>query len=337
MSAFKKFIAYSTMATLSNIAISKDIPLTYRTDINSYIQQVSHRYHIPPQELTSIFNRVKLQPQIIEAIERPYEAKPWPQYRGVFLTPERTAAGVKFWRTHAKDLARAEKQYGVPANIIVAILGVETYYGQRQGNYRVIDALSTLAFNYPSRAPFFRNELTEYLLLTREHKLDPFSLMGSYAGAIGQPQFMPSSYRHYAVDFSGHGRSDLRNNTTDVIGSVANYFKQHGWQYQAPVIQPATILGNHPRQLDTSARVPNYSLAQLSHLGIKPKHHAPNAHKVGVVVLEDRGGAPLWIAYPNFYVITRYNTSKQYAMAVYELSEAIKTQLAETERHHAVS
>ena len=319
-----KTLCIVTLISFCALADAKDIPLSYRTDVSEFIYHVSHTYHIPPQELAALFNQVQIQPQIIDAIERPYEAKPWAQYRAAFITKERTAAGAKFWKEHARDLQRAEKQYGVPANIIVAILGVETNYGQRQGQYRVIDALSTLAFNYPARAPFFRKELIEYLLLTRENKLDPLSLYGSYAGAIGQPQFMPSSYRHYAVDFNHDGRSDLRNSTTDVIGSVANYFKQNGWRYQGPVVQRAVVAHHRPTHVDTTARVPSYSLAQLHQWGITPKTSIQTTDKLGVIVFEPANAKTVWIAHPNFYVITRYNTSKQYAMAVYELSEAIK-------------
>ena len=316
------FIFLTTLFALPVMA--KDIPLTYRTDVREYIEHVSHTYHIPHQELVTMFNQVQLQPAIIESIERPYEAKPWPQYRSIFLTPERTKAGAKFWHEHAHDLERAEKEFGVPAHIIVAILGVETFYGQRQGQYRVIDALSTLAFNFPPRSPFFKKELTEYILLTREQRLDPFSLYGSYAGAIGQPQFMPSSYRHYAVDFKGHGFSDLRNNTTDVIGSVANYFKKNGWTHNGPVVQPATMKSRHPIKLDLQARQASYSMGDLHRHGVTPSYTLHTPGKVGLIAFDDAQSRQFWIAYPNFYVITRYNTSKQYAMAVYELSEAIK-------------
>ncbi len=281
------------------------------------------------KELTQVMADVKLQPQIIESMNKPYEKKSWDVYKQLFLTPERVQGGIAFWMANREALEKAEKKYKVPANIIVAILGVETIYGKNQGNYRVLDALSTLAFNYPKRSKFFTKELGEYLLLCREHKVSPMQYMGSYAGAMGKPQFMPSSYRYYAVDFTGNPKKDLMNDNEAVIASVANYFHKHGWKMNQGIAQPAKIEGNHYKKINTNYKSAAYHWQQLQAAGIKPltaSLHSPA--KVGLIEFNTPKGAEYWLAYPNFYVITRYNTSPQYAMVVYLLSQQLKMQWA---------
>ena len=255
--------------------------------------------------------------------------KTWEVYRNLFLTQERVQAGIDFWRTNQQALARAEKQFGVPADMIVAIIGVETLYGKHQGNYRVLDALTTLAFHYPKRSEFFTKELREYLLLCREHHVSALKYMGSYAGAIGKPQFMPSSYRFYAVDYTGKGRPDLVSEDSDVIGSVANYFYKHGWKSNGLVAQPATVSGNDYKRLTTNSKVPDYTLQYLNRAGVKLENHGmmqPN--KAGLIELTTPNGPEYWVAYPNFYVITHYNTSPQYALVVYLLAQQLRNQWA---------
>ena len=220
-----------------------DVALTHRKDVQVFMDELVRQHHFDRKQLTAILAQAQFQPKIIESMERPYEKKTWDVYKNLFLTPQRVQAGLVFWKNNRKALELAQKQFNVPANIIVAIIGVETLYGKNQGSYRVLDALTTLAFDYPKRSEFFTKELKEYLLLCREHGVPATQYMGSYAGAMGKPQFMPSSYRFYAVNFSGRGKVDLMNEDKDVISSVANYFHQHGWALNQAVAQPAVVRG----------------------------------------------------------------------------------------------
>ncbi len=242
--------------------------------------------------------------------------------------------GVEFWNKYAAVLKKAEEIYGVPAGIIVATIGVETRYGQRTGDYRVIDSLSNIAFSGSPRAGFFRQELEEFLLLTREQKLDPLKVMGSYAGAIGQPQFMPSSYRYYAINFSNSGKTDLMNNEVDVIGSIANYYSKHGWKTNEPVTVPAVVLGeryNYLTRLNHNNQA--YWLNDLARYDIMPKYTVGrNDLKVKIIELQSRYSSEYWLGFRNFDVIKRYNPSDLYAMAVFQLSYYI-TALRERSNH----
>ncbi len=270
----------------------------------------------------------QFQPQIIASMEKPYEKKTWDIYKALFLTADRVQAGVQFWQQNKDVLAQAEQEFGVPASMIVAIIGVETLYGKHQGNYRVLDALTTLAFYYPKRAPFFTQELESFLLLCKEHGVAPTQYLGSYAGAMGKPQFMPSSYRFYAVDFARQGHADLINNDNDAILSVANYFKKHGWKTNAVVAQPAIVSPWRSKHLETNTRFPNYAYKHLLVSGVKPLAALPkNPKKAGVIELTTRQGQEYWLAFHNFYVITHYNTSPQYALVVYLLSQELNTRV----------
>src|SRR5699024_4420708 len=232
--------------------------------------------------------------------------------------------GLQFWQENQAALQRAEQTYGVPAEIIVAIIGVETIYGGNTGSYRVIDALSTLAFDYPPRAPFFRQQLKEYLLLTREEQVDPLSLKGSYAGAMGLPQFMPGSFRAYAVDFDGDGRIDIWQNPTDAIGSVANYFIEHGWQPGEQVAVRADVNDPELAAQGISAGLdPSSTVAELAKLGWMPRTALQPQRKVTAFRLDAEHGDEYWLGLANFHAITRYNRSVMYAMAVYELADLL--------------
>jgi membrane-bound lytic murein transglycosylase B len=235
---------------------------------------------------------------------------------------------VDFWRNNRDALVRAEKEFGVPAEIIVAIIGVETNYGKNTGSWFVIDALTTLAFDYPPRAPFFRSELVNYFILTREQKHDPLEFKGSYAGAMGYGQFMPSSYRNFAVDFSGDGFTDIWNNPTDAIGSIANYFKKHGWQTGAPVVVPAKLTRARDQVLANEAfnKVvqPGVSVSDWKKIGVVPTGKISASTPVISIEFEGTRGLEYWMGLQNFYTITRYNRSPMYAMAVYDLSQDIK-------------
>lgn len=297
-----------------------------RSDVQAFIQTMVQKHNFKKQELVSLFNNVKLRPQVIRHINKPLEKEPWRLYQMLFVNEWRITHGVEFWNKYADTLQQAEKVFGVPASIIVATIGIETRYGQRVGEYRVIDSLSNLAFSDSPRATFFRKELTEFLLLTREQSLNPLKIMGSYAGAIGQPQFMPSSYRHYAVNFSGSGKTDLMNDEVDVIGSIANYYRKHGWYTNDPVAVQAIVIGDRYNYLMRNGSGSQaYSITELAQYGIVPKITVEHDNlNVRIIELDNRYSKEYWLGFPNFYVIKRYNQSDLYAMAVYQLSYYIK-------------
>lgn len=260
---------------------------------------------------------------ILTAISRPAEkTKPWYEYRQIFITDKRIREGVDFANTHAKILEAVSEQTGVPASIIVAIIGVETFYGRITGSYRVIDALSTLAFDYPKRSPFFTKELENFLLLAYESGKDPLSLKGSYAGAMGYGQFMPSSYRAYAKDYDGDGVADIWANPADAIYSVANYLVAHGWQAGEPVIVPAAGDQAAPSVYDQGLK-PTLTVGKLATMGVAPLVATDISMSATPLAFMGAEGPEYWLGLPNFYVITRYNHSAMYALSVWQLSEAI--------------
>jgi membrane-bound lytic murein transglycosylase B len=285
------------------------------------------------EHLLGIFSKARRQESILEAISRPAEkSKAWWEYRNIFLTDKREQEGVEFWRKHRDVLARAEATYGVPASIIVAIIGVETYYGRIAGSYRVLDALTTLAFDYPRRSEFFTKELKHYLVLTREQGFEPSQMKGSYAGAMGYGQFMPSSYRSYAVDFDGDGVTDIWNNIEDAIGSVANYFQRHGWAPGEPVVFAADATSDTlPIDLFVQGRSglkPERDIAQFASAGITPRVELSPETLATAMKFELQKGFEYWLGLHNFYVITRYNHSAMYAMSVYQLSQRLADRMA---------
>jgi membrane-bound lytic murein transglycosylase B len=263
--------------------------------------------------------------EILKKIATPWEAKPWHQYYPIFLTDKRLASGLKFWKEHAETLKRAEQETGVPAQIIVAIIGVETFYGTYLGKYLVLDALYTLGFYYPPRSKFFRSELEQYFLLTREENFDMSQLKGSYAGAMGWGQFISSSYRHYAVDFDQDGIRDLLTNPVDAIGSVANYFKKHGWKKQQDVAYPATINGNRYNAVLSKSLKYSTTWEELQEKGVELQQKSAIAPQTSAKLFEfeQADGKEYWVGLKNFYVITRYNHSPLYAMAVFQFSQQL--------------
>lgn len=285
------------------------------------------------EALLQVFAQAQRKDSILEAIARPAEkTKPWYEYRAIFLNAARENQGVAFFDKHRATLARAEREFGVPAEIIVAIIGVETYYGRSVGNYRVLDALSTLAFDYPPRSPYFTSELKHYLILAREQGMDPTDLMGSYAGAMGYGQFMPSSYRSYAIDFDQDGKIDIWENPVDAIGSVANYFKQHGWRPGETVVAAADVAATTPDTIFVQTRddlKPQHTVAQFAADGLVARVKLdPNALAVALK-FELKQGYEYWLGLHNFYVITRYNQSAMYAMSVYQLSQRLAARVAQ--------
>jgi peptidoglycan lytic transglycosylase B len=294
------------------------------SEIEVFISKMVKIHGFNEPELKKIFNKTKFRPSIIKAISRPSTSKPWYEYHPIFINKRRITEGVTFWKKNAKTLEQASKKFGVPEEIITAVIGVETYYGKRTGRHRVLDALTTLAFNYPKRADFFRDELEQYLLLTREQDAGIFSIKGSYAGAIGIPQFMPSSYRNYAVDFDNDGKIDLSKNTADSIGSVASYLIAHGWEIGGPVATRAKISDSSRQETLKMGHMPLHTINKMKEFGVTPLIDIPDDRKATLIKLNSKNHMEYWLGFNNFYVITRYNRSTHYAMSVLLLSEEIR-------------
>lgn len=296
-----------------------------RPNIQTFIENMATKHNYDKKELSNILLNSISKEKILNAISRPAEKTlTWNEYRNIFLKKERINAGAKFWKEHQIILNKISKQTGVNIEILVGIIGVETYFGRITGGYRVIDALTTLAFDYPKRSPFFTKELESFLLLTKEEKMDPFDATGSYAGAMGSPQFMPSSYRAYAVDSDGDGKRDIWNNWSDVIGSIANYFIAHGWQEGNEVIIPAfesgVIAGGITIKNGLKA---TETIASLKSKGITFDTNMKQDHPAELLHLEQKNSNDYWVAMHNFFVITKYNHSIMYGLAVHQLGQEI--------------
>jgi len=306
-------------------ALADTTPARFHTERDRFIAEMVDEHQFEAAELAALLAGADYQQAIVDAMNRPYEAKPWGLYRALFVTPERINAGRRFLAEHQALLARAEAAYGVPAAIITAIIGIETNYGATLGSHSVLDALSTLGFAYPRRADFFRKELKEFLLLAREESVDPARVLGSYAGALGKPQFMPSSYRAYAVDFDGDGHRNLWESDADVIGSVGAYLARHGWQRGQPIASAATLTGPLGPGIEVGGKrplPPSLSVARLEAAGVAPAERLQPDARVALIKL-DGDRTEYWVTLDNFYVITRYNHSNLYALAALELSRAI--------------
>lgn len=291
-----------------------------RPDVQAFIKRLVQQDGFDKQWLERTLAAARKNTAILAAIAKPYESKPWFQYKLLFVNDARVNAGAKFWDMHAQELADAQQHYGVPASIIAAILGVESFYGHQKGGYRVLDALSTLAFDYPPRATFFQNQLQQYLLLCREQSFDPTSLTGSYAGAMGVPQFMPDSYRQYAVTTVSGNHPDIWNNWADIIDSVANYFQIHGWQPGGLVSLPAAL----PAKSSIPPLLAATTIGSLRQQGVIVSDGLAADTRVILVPLQMENAIQYWVGFDNFRVITQYNKSPLYAMAVFDLSVRIK-------------
>jgi membrane-bound lytic murein transglycosylase B len=277
-----------------------------------------------PPYIAAVFGGIESNQKILDAMSRPAEkAKPWFEYRRIFLTPRRVSAGVDFFREHETRLRQVSAKTGVPAEIITAILGVETYYGTRTGSFRAVDALATLAFDYPPRSTYFRSELRQLFLLARDEQLDIGALNGSYAGALGPPQFMPSSYRRYAVDGSGDGRRNLLQDWDDIVASIANYFAEHNWQRGQPIATRAVFARDAIRQTGPTELVLKDTVGSLTRQGVQFTTDLPTTAPALLVTLTGDEGDEYWVGFQNYFAITRYNRSTMYALAVFQLSEAI--------------
>ncbi|MGD8926960.1 MAG: lytic murein transglycosylase B, partial [Thioalkalispiraceae bacterium] len=293
-------------------------------NIQDFIKQMNKQHQFDAGNLTDLLKHAHHHESIIEAISRPAESKPWYEYRPIFLTRDRLQGGVRFWGKNANSLSRAKITYGVPEEIITAIIGVETRYGKHKGRFPVLDALATLAFAYPPRSKFFTRELEHYLLMTREENIDPLEQLGSYAGAMGMPQFISSSFRRYAVDFDGDGKRDLWNNPDDAIGSVANYFKKHQWKAGQPIASKVRVHGKRYKKLLENGLKPDFTKQQLMDNGVILPDGLPDNLNGTLIELETKNGPEYWVGWHNFYVISRYNHSALYSMAVFQLSEQIR-------------
>jgi len=293
-----------------------------KAELEAFLSENAQRKGFDAALARRALGDARISQAILDAIRRPAEAKPWHQYRQIFIQPERIEAGRAFMQTEAQALAKAEARHGVDAAAIAAIIGVETFYGRNTGKHRVIDALATLGFHHPPRASFFRAELAEFIALCAQQGFDPAGRLGSYAGAMGLGQFMPSSYRAYAVDGDADGVIDIWDNRSDAIHSVANYLARHGWEHRAPVVvavEPPA--GWQPQK--AKDHKPGVSIGSLRAQGFVVPPQYADATKVSVVALEGEAGQEIWLGFNNFYAITRYNRSPLYAMAVLQLAEAL--------------
>ncbi|HAI45340.1 Membrane-bound lytic murein transglycosylase B precursor [compost metagenome] len=323
-------------ATASSAAPVDLTPVPFEVARANFVRDTARRYGIPAAQIEATLAQAQVRDPIIAAMSRPAErVKPWNEYRPMFISQARIDGGRRFLAEHRDELARVQQRTGVPAEVIVAIIGVETSYGRNAGSYRVLDALYTLAFNYPRsgdpaklerevrRELYFRDELARLFALTRDEKLDITTIKGSYAGAMGMGQFMPSSYLDFAVDGNGDGRRDLFNSYDDVFSSIANYFvKKGGWVRGGPVAVPATLAAGR-EAFNPTEWAPTWTLSDLAQRGYQPSVPVPPGLTATPITLEGSAGRQYWLGFQNYYAITRYNLSKMYAMAVYQLSEAI--------------
>ena len=300
-----------------------------RSDVKQFISEMVNQHGFDRDYLEAKFARANKLDNVLESIAKPAEKQlSWKRYRPIFVTNKRADKGKKFIQEHKAVLERAEKQYGVPVEIIAAIIGVESYYGKHTGKYSVFDSLTTLGFDYPKRSTFFRGELKQFLLLSKEEEIDINTMTGSYAGAMGMPQFISSSYREYAVDFDGDGKRDLWNSLSDVIGSVANYFSRHGWKLGDSVAHQVAV-NNKSIVREKNSLKPYALLSQLENQGValnkdSKSQNLDKKQKATLLHLKGKKGDEYWLGLNNFYVITRYNHSDLYAMAVFQLSEKLK-------------
>lgn len=333
--AWLKLVLSALLLSVCGVAACAEYPAPYgdREDVAVYLDTLTEEHGFSREALQALFEDARQRQDIIDRISRPAEKTwTWARYKSHLVDADRIEGGVEFWSANEATLERAAQTYGVAPEYVVAILGIETRYGQLTGNYRVLDALTTLGFDYPPRAKFFRKELTQFLLLAREEGKNPAQLKGSYAGAMGYGQFIPSSYRHYAVDFDADGVRDIWQNSEDAIGSIANYFARHKWRGDGPVAIPVDIApGSDEDRLSTMANASldlTHTLASMAALGVHTRgdeaEHLDPQRKVALFKLAAEDGDEYWLGLHDFHVITRYNRSHLYAFAVHELSRAIK-------------
>jgi peptidoglycan lytic transglycosylase B len=321
-----RLLLAAVLALHAALAPAQQAGYEKRKEVKEFVAEMVKKHKFTSRQLNRVFAKAQYQPAIVRAMDQPPESAlaSWQAYRAIFIRPDRIEAGAQFWTRNAAALKRAEDEYGVPENIIVGIIGVETTFGRNIGTYRVIDALTTLAFDYPKRSAYFRGELEHYLVFVRDQKIDPLRVKGSYAGAIGIPQFMPGSYRRFAVDFDGDGQINLATSPSDAIGSIGNFLKSHGWVRGQPVAFGAAVSGDGWRKLAGAGIVPATRFADLAGYGVKPAG-AEAADTLCALVELETPGEPLdvRVTLQNFFVLTRYNRSNLYAAAVLDLAAEI--------------
>ena len=314
---------------LSSVSPSYAVDLD-RPDVQVFIETMVTEHDYDREMLRNILQQAEIKQKIIESISKPAEKTlTWVDYRPIFMTKERVQAGTAFWRENRATLDKVSSDTGVPIEIIVGIIGVETYFGRITGGHRVLDALATLSFAYPPRSKFFRRELEQFLLLVREEDMQATDAIGSYAGAMGRPQFMPSSYRAYAVDSTGDGKRDIWNDWTDVAGSIANYFVEHGWKTGEEVIAQATTGTNWSGFTPKNILKPEDTVDSLSKKGVMFSTNLPNDDTAQLITLDGANGSEYWVGFHNFFVITRYNHSAMYALAVHQLGQEIALEVGQ--------
>jgi len=330
--------AENTTEKASEVKSSKDVPTTPKiaeidhttsikisADEQKFVDNMVEKYQLDAQKMTQWIAMAETKQSIIDAMNRPAEGVlSWTKYSKIFLTERRLKEGLEFWKTYQEELTRAEQTYGVPAEMIVSIIGVETSYGRIKGSYRVLDALYTLGFHYPKRGKFFKSELGHFFRLSEQHNWQPETRIGSYAGAMGYGQFMPSSYISYAVDFDDDGTTDLINNPVDAIGSVAHYFKRHGWKKDQEVVIRARITNWKASKLAGRSTKTKYTVAGLKQKGVVTSANIAVDTKVSLMSFDHETKNEYWMGLQNFYVISRYNRSHMYSMAVHQLSQQLK-------------
>ena len=310
-------------ALLSSVSPTYAIDLE-RPDVKVFIDTMVREHDYDRETLQDILRQAEIKQKIVDSISRPAEGTlTWADYRPIFMTKERIQAGAVFWHENRAALEKVSCNTGVPIDIMVGIIGVETYFGRITGGHRVLDALATLSFAYPPRSKFFRSELEHFLLLVREEGMQATDAVGSYAGAMGRPQFMPSSYRAYAVDSTGDGKRDIWNNWTDVAGSIANYFLEHGWKTGEEVVARATTGTNWSASSPRNILKPEDTVSSLSKKGVIFSTNLANDGIAQLITLDGADGSEYWVGFHNFFVITRYNHSAMYALAVHQLGQEI--------------
>jgi membrane-bound lytic murein transglycosylase B len=303
--------------------IARSVDFTQYPALTDMVNEMIENDGFTRAELDGLLKEAKIDQKTLELMDRQYEALPWHKYRKIFINQNRIDAGVKFWNSNQVTLDRAYEQFGVPPAVVVALIGIETHYGVRMGNKRVLDSLVTLSAEYPRRSTYFTAELRKFLNITRKENIAPASVVGSFAGAIGIPQFMPSSYEAYSVDFNDNGQRDLVNEVDDAIGSVANYLKSHGWKRNQGIYTDVTEpLSESAARLISRKAKPAHTPEQLLEAGVKFNPNG-SSEKTALLSLKDEHGPRYIVGFKNFYAITRYNTSINYALAASELAESV--------------
>jgi membrane-bound lytic murein transglycosylase B len=318
-------------ALLALFALSRSVPAQtppaqsqrLKPEVRKFIGHMVRTHEFDAQALRDLFAGARASQEVVRAISAPATSRPWHQFRPLCVDDAQIADGLRFWNENAEVLERARREFGVPEAIVVALIGIESRYGRYAGGFRVIDSLYTLSFEWPKRADYFRSELEQFLVLSREQGWDPAAVQGSFAGALGWPQFMPSSYRRFAVDYGGDGKIDLWTDTADIVGSVASYLREVGWKAGQPVAAPARVDTADPKPLLDLGLKPQLSVAQWQERGVQSPPGLAESLPASLFTLDVIDGPEYWLGFDNFYALLRYNYSRNYAMAVYQLGEEI--------------